>query len=480
MNKKILFPIIAILILATGIGAYFVLQKPALPETQIGRCGDEICDSREQANPNLCPKDCQEIPASLIPSSSEDSPFGLQAPFMSRTEDKGYISNEEAANLLLDAGVKEVRLLLPELEKYNINDLLTKNNIVIASDIMPVAYPDDMEKYQNDVKESVKKYKNNVKAWLGVNEADSFWRDTPERYAEYFIATSKAIKSESPDAVVVLNLAGTSPPGNESSLAGLKFLETALKNGVGPYFDVLDIHIQGNATNYKNLGKIVSDYNKVFKQNGIKEKPIWNTEFGTYDGDPYEDPKMPGMELSYQSETTQASGLIKKYIYGLSVGIKKMFWTTMVEWSHYGRNGSGNNYFSNAGLINNARNDGQSHKKLSYYTYKKMVEVLEGSDWDNIETVIENSKTYPNVYVYKFTKDNKSIWIAWNDNSAEKQIIISGITSSQVKITEAVPKYESGKEVTDYNTAFEIETKTVQNNKISITLEEKPVFIEQQ
>ncbi len=250
------------------------------PTQQVGqgKCGDGVCGPAEKANPNLCPLDCQVQKKEIIPiispatptstpknttSASADSPFALQAPFMSRTEDKRYISDQEAKDLLLDAGVKEVRLVLPELEKYDINNLLTKNNISISSDIAFPVYPKDMEKHKSEVRASAKKYKNSVRAWLVINEAETGWKDTPEKYAEYFIATSKAIKSEAPDVLVVMNLAGVSPAGESSSSAGLKFLDTALKNRVGPYFDVLDIHIQGTATNYKNLNKIASDYNNV-------------------------------------------------------------------------------------------------------------------------------------------------------------------------------------------------------------------------
>ncbi|KKR77652.1 MAG: hypothetical protein UU20_C0003G0027 [Parcubacteria group bacterium GW2011_GWE2_40_8] len=471
-----------IVIIIGIIGAALVIIKPGkkdiLPSLDGGgKCGDGICGPAEKANPNLCPKDCQiqkdgTIPPSTTSSTpkdttsvSADSPFAIQAPFMSRTEDKGYISDQEAKDLLLDAGAKEVRLVLPELEKYDINNLLTKNNISISSDIAFPVYPKDMEKHKSEVKASAKKYKNNVKAWLVINEAETGWKDTPEKYAEYFIATSKAIKSEAPDALVVMNLAGVSPAGESSSSAGLKFLDTALKNGVGPYFDVLDIHIQGDAANYINMGKIVSDYNNIFKQNGIEKKSVWSTEFGTYDGDPDENSRLPGMKLLYQSEKT-----------GLSVGIKKMFWTTMVEWSHYDKNSSGNCYFCSTGLVNNSRNDdGKSHKKLAYYTYKKMVEVLDGSDWNNIQTIQEKD----GIYIYKFTKNNKSIWVAWNDNDGSKQVTISGITSSQVKVTEAIPKYESGKEVTDYSAAFNTETKTVSGGKVTITLKDAPVFVEE-
>ncbi len=35
-------------------------EKPAFSERPIGKCGDEVCDEFEKANPNLCPKDCEQ------------------------------------------------------------------------------------------------------------------------------------------------------------------------------------------------------------------------------------------------------------------------------------------------------------------------------------------------------------------------------------------------------------------------------------
>jgi hypothetical protein len=68
--------------------------------------------------------------------------------------------------------------------------------------------------------------------------------------------------------------------------------------------------------------------------------------------------------------------------------------------------------------------------------------------------------------------------VAWNDNPQEKEITISGITAKQVKITPAVPKYKSGKEIKDYNAAFATEIKPVDKGIVAITLTETPVFVE--
>ena len=134
------------------------------------------------------------------------------------------------------------------------------------------------------------------------------------------------------------------------------------------------------------------------------------------------------------------------------------------------------NAFDYMGLINNPGNtDGLSHKKLSYYTYKKMVEVLEGSDWDNIQIIQEKD----GVYIYKFIKNALPVWVAWNDNEAEKQVTISGLRSNQARITEAVPKLESGKDVTDYNGAFNTKNEKIKNGKITLIIKDIPVFIEE-
>ncbi|MBI3377972.1 MAG: cellulase family glycosylhydrolase [Nitrospirae bacterium] len=57
--NKLFIPIITVLIIATGICAFFVFQKSAFSEPPVDRCGDGICDEFEKANPNLCPRDCQ-------------------------------------------------------------------------------------------------------------------------------------------------------------------------------------------------------------------------------------------------------------------------------------------------------------------------------------------------------------------------------------------------------------------------------------
>lgn len=331
-----------------------------------------------------------------------NSPFGIHAPYT----EVSYLTQLDETGFLTDVGIKWARIL--EIELDDLAKQLSENNINILSGIARARYPFDMQKHLERVRATVRQYKNYVKAWLIVNEADVSWKDGLERYVEFFKLTSEAVKSEAPDSVIVLSVAGgqASPEATERSL---RFFDYILKNGLWQYFDVLDFHFQGAADDYKDLAIKTNAFRGIFKINGIKEKPIWITEYGTHDGDPTPDHQWQP-DFPYQTEQQQAAGLVKKYVYGISLGIKKMFWTTMFEWFNF--NNNLNSYFSNVGLVNNPATDGLSHNKLAYYTYKLMVDKLETSDWDTVESLANLPE---NVHTYKFIKKDtgKQIWVAW-------------------------------------------------------------------
>ena len=102
---------------------------------------------------------------------------------------------------------------------------------------------------------------------------------------------------------------------------------------------------------------------------------------------------------------------------------------------------NGDTLFNKTGLIYDSQDSddlGFGVKKLSYYTYKKMVEILEGNDWDNIETI--QKKTEVGIFWKFFIKNGKPIWVAWNGLASEKEITISSVNSSSCKITEGCAK----------------------------------------
>ena len=502
--NKLIIPIIVII--AAGIGAYFVFQKPAFFEPQ-----KEPTTSQEQIN--------------------KDSPFGMHGAF-SRPFFTDNISPQEGARMfsevkepyshVLDIGARWIRLssdiywsTVQPTKEYVDNGLYdwsffdalhgrapsgvntlgtisvgkerTKNNTweFINKEVE--------EKYLEFVKKVVERYdgdgiddmpglKNPIKYWQIENEPAVYYepRFDWQGFSHLVEITYKVIKENDPESNVALGgLAGGNAVNNFNDPFYPLFLKQlndfyfpilkSLKDK-NIYLDIFDIHYYSGdlrwpqnkwEDNWEDMKDIYNIIRKNLDENGYKNTEIWITETATME-------KING-------EKAQAASLVKRYVYPLSFGVKKVFWWNMIEGEYPLEVDKPANHL---GLVYDGigKDDpGYGVKKLAYYTYKKMIEILEGSDWDNIQAIQESD----GVYIYKFVKDSKPIWIVWNDNSAEKQITISGITSSQVKITEAVPKYESGVDVKDYSAAFNIETKSVQNGKVIITLKDIPVFIEE-
>ena len=287
-----------------------------------------------------------------------------------------------------------------------------------------------------------------------------------EEYAEFVCFNYQLLKQTCPECKLVLG--GISSRPNEY----YKFYQKVIEAAKGS-FDILDFHWAGMYGDYKslygiNFKKLVSDIKDDLKNNNTKAD-IWITEMSTYSGDPQD---LKVINFPYQSERQQAIELVKRYVYPLSAGVKKIFWVKIIEWYGFARKING--FYDNTGLVNNPLAEGDSSGKLSFYTYKKMIEVLDGSDWNNIQTIQEKD----GIYIYKFTKNGKPIWVAWNDNAEKKEITISDITPNQFLITAAVPNFESGKEIMDYNTAFETEKKVVLEGSVTINIADSPIYIE--
>lgn len=314
-----------------------------------------------------------------------------------------------------------------------------------------------VERYDGDGKDDMPGLKRPIKYWQLENEPDLHNKfrkqrgnanfSSPEEYFEVLKLTYEAVKQADAESKVMLNVVGYGQNMGDTSVS---YVQQLNKLGAGNYYNIFSYHIY--PTTYET--SILTEMLQKFKQL-IGNKPIWITESG-----------INGKLGTKEKE--QAAWVVKHYVSNIAGGVKKIVWLTFKDMSP---NVPETTVAKYAGL---ATFD-SSIKKLSYYTYKKMVEILEGSDWDNIQKIQESG----GIYIYKFTKNGKSIWVAWNDNSASKQITISGISSNQVQITEAVPKYDSGKDVSSYSSAFNTETKTASGGKITVTIGDKPVFVEE-
>lgn len=338
----------------------------------------------------------------------------------------------------------------------------------------PLEYPDE---YKTFVREVVERYDGDgvkdaspyvkVKYWQVGNEIPN--RIDSSRFRDY-VQFVRMIREAALDADPEAKIALVAPTDGLNVKPFLAQVISVLADEKA--FDVIDVHHWGTAQNWKM--KAVSQYRKILDSEGLKNVQIWSTEHGTWQGSP---------KGQLQTEQDQACSLFKRYIYNLANGLDKLFWNNLMEWYEF--EGDPEQPSNSVGLVSDGQGPGEDPgmfnvERLAYYTYKKMTETLEGSDWDNIETIREAD----GIYIYKFTKQDKPIWVAWNDNE-EPEIVqfMLDKDTKDVKITEAVPRYESGKEVKDYNTAFrEIRHDTMESYPLQIKFElgENPVYAQEQ
>lgn len=486
--SKFIIPIIVVAVIVIGIGAFFVLQKPNLSKSQKQTSSKQI----NQINQD------NQIAMNQM-ASAIDSPFGFLNAYIDNSRMKPVYSVYGGFSAIQsfydDLGVhwnRMGKLSKPIIQKngsYNWTELdeyvniANKNSINSLITIAPGEdryLPKDGDSYLNLIRGLLKRYSSNVKYYQIHNEVNGgvYWKDTPQNYAKLAIVTSDAIREICPDCKIILG-SNINVDDQGSSKSIVPYFEPVLKelNKDGKkYFDVFDYHFFAPAeyaldSYYLALEEGIKETKNLLSKYGYGNAEIWITETMIFTTDGMSNAEIQKLPKAYQkiSEKQQAKSLLKTYVFALSKDIKKIFWTSLTEgpWEGF--------MFKRAGLIRHPNFSGNDSKKLSYYTYKKMVEVLEGSDWNNIQTIQESD----GVYIYKFIKHKRPMFVVWNDNKEERQITIS-MSSTDAIITKAIPKYDSGNEVKDYKTAFETETKEVKNGKINLILEDVPVFIQEQ
>jgi hypothetical protein len=129
-------------------------------------------------------------------------------------------------------------------------------------------------------------------------------------------------------------------------------------------------------------------------------------------------------------------------------------------------------------------------KKLSYYTYKFMVEQLRDCDLRQIQKFRQNDDG-DNFYLYEFRHAHGGpIYVAWWDWFRETDLADKTTTfhlnlptpDSPVKITKAVPAAENGADAEiflgQYPNFFPSNTDLSVANDVVVTLDRIPIYIE--
>jgi len=424
---------------------------------------------------------------------STDSPFGVYSPWGEFGLDRStFASHDEIAGYLRDIGVKWVQELPPFLAVDIVPaDIHLYSRVGREAGMLPslIRSPDAVWNFQQELTRTMASGAARFRYLEVDTEPDGLggWQNDPEGYVQLLKLSHEIVKNACPDCRLMFG--GLSGGQEILDVQGTVFLEKAMAAGAAHYIDGLAFkrhHL--SVKDYALMKKHFDSIGAILARYGmdIQKIPVF-LETCMYDGDPNDPVPHPFIhDLPVQTETEQASGLVKTYVYAISLGIDRIFWNLVYERSDF-EPGHATPFpqtpFSHYGLINNPNNaDGLSHKKLSYYSYKKLVETLEGSDWTDVRALQESD----DVCIYQFTRRGKAVYVAWWDYfndpdylpGATRQVVLSDLESASARVVQAVPNVQSGDLVLDVSSAFNEETLAIQAGKLALALGETPLFIE--
>ncbi len=411
-------------------------------------------------------------------TNCEYSPFGIFGPYQFMLDSQAVMTHGRINHYLLDIGVSWVQEMPPGIKEVP-ESIHVYSRVGREAGAMPPEV--DYAAYGRELHALIRQYRSRVKYWEIDTEPGGLppprgWRGFEKEYAVFLKRTHAVIKEECPDCLVVMGGAGGIAGGRREDI-NAAFVRSIMAHGAGDCFDVFSFKLHHHkAADYVDLKNKMEIFSKLFQEYGVdlKTKQIF-LETGIYDGDPHyaEGHSLGFVQLPPQTEFRQASGLVKTYLFAIAQGVDKIFWNEVLERHNFG--GETRNPFNYYGLVNNPLNvDGKSHKKLAYYSYKKMIELLEGSDWKNLVKLEERES----ICIYRLNRSGGTIWIAWNDGSEEITVSIPGFRSSAARVTNAVPEAPSGQQVRDYKTAFREDILPVRDQMLHLRLEhDSPVYI---
>jgi hypothetical protein len=334
------------------------------------------------------------------------------------------------------------------------------------------------------------------------NEPAPEYRGRPEDYVKLLKISYLTIKETDPQATVYLGGLAPAPPArnfleNILPLLSTKHPVLGKENSEhNNYFDGIDVHYFGFYDEYRRAYSektkntfTIDDLINIFKKYGLLEGKIITSRAGaTYTGEDLK-ARQQGRPLKYQSEAQQAGYLVRRSIYLLSQGVRP-YWSQIREREIW--EGSFNDFFCYQGLVYNGvpkgdkYDKGEGVKKLSYWTYKFLVQKMKETNWKTV-SILHDGTGSDHLYLYKLIKKNdKPLYVAWWDYFDEnkpgktKSITIDVGNIESVKVTETIPNADWGKDLkgSDYPKFFKTEVKKVSNGKVSFDLKEKPVFVE--
>lgn len=241
---------------------------------------------------------------------------------------------------------------------------------------------------------------------VGAASLNERWGDHPEKYAEMLKAVYPAIKAASPQAKVVFGGIAydfftdqdpTYPENNGPFVRA--FFPNVLKNGAGPYFDIMNYHFyplfgpnwtEDPPMDGPGLVQKTEAVRAIMRTNNV-DKPIIITEAGWHNN----------ATIPHGDDTLQVRYVQQLYTQAKASGVSMLAW-----WPFADASGS---YTYNSGLVTHAIN-GSVTLKSAYYAYAVFAREIAGA------TYVAEIKASADAKVYKFQDaKGRTIYVAWTN-----------------------------------------------------------------
>ncbi|MEK7627642.1 MAG: hypothetical protein AAB397_03610 [Patescibacteria group bacterium] len=316
-----------------------------------------------------------------------------------------------------------------------------------------------VDRYDGDGKNDLPKLKTPIKYWHVIQEWKVHWKGTAEEYVAFLNMTGDTIKKEDPDAKIVLvgiagramealvykyNLVKTPAPLEIQGITGNQDYENEMKyifeNGK---YDIVDFHSYEKNYFIEAKVKLLRDVYKI-------KKPIWVMEAGG-----------PFLKKSegYTNEIS-AQFLVKQHVQAFANGIERYIWAL-------GTAKSGGVWDSEP-WINMPLLDTKQKPKQSFYTFDVLVDKLKGFTKVENLTIKNDGPESDYVYVFKFIKPDKTVYVLWADAGAKHSIQFSGKSNVLVTDTITAPGQKTPK----------TKSFSPKNGKVTFDLTANPLFVE--
>lgn len=170
------------------------------------------------------------------------------------------------------------------------------------------AEPVDIQDWRTFVTAVATRYKGRIHNYEIWNEPNlkQFWSGSVDQLLALTREASQIIHNIDPQAIVV------SPPA--TSGYGVKWLTEFLSKGGGQYVDVIGYHFYVADQPPEAIVPVIRQVQQTMADNGVGNKPIWDTEAGWFKPNPF-----PSPELG-------AGYVARSFILNWAAGVPRFYW----------------------------------------------------------------------------------------------------------------------------------------------------------